>query len=428
MDRNRIWLWTGFLVIVIAMLLYLFWPGERGISWYETYRPDSAQPYGTQVIHELLKDQAGPDRFFVVEDSLVATLNKSDGAPANYVFIGSGVWLDSLEMEALLHFTAQGNTLFLSLHDLPADMMTRLLSDTCPDDYGFDPGSFFRDTTVRLSFTYPPWEKTSLPVAFFSQEGLWEYDWTSLDTMLLCSAFAGMTEILGAMNDSLPNFVRIPWEKGAFLLHTTPLAFSNFYLKKEEGLEYAGKVLAYLNDGPVYWDSYSDYDSAMRRNWGQRPPRTTRTIDSESPLKYILSQPPLAWAWYTGLGMGLFYLIFRAKRRQRIIPVLEPNTNTSMEFVATIGHLYFQQNNHRKLALQKWKLFLGFIRDRYHLPTRDLDDNFITKLVERSGIPESALRSIFLLGQNIERSEVFLSENTLFDLHRALDGFYKNCK
>lgn len=206
------------------------------------------------------------------------------------------------------------------------------------------------------------------------------------------------------------------------------MAFSNFYVKEAEGLDYADKVLAYLNKGPIYWDHYSDFESAYRRTWGRRPPRTTRSIQADSPLQYILSQPPLAWAWYVGLSLAVLYLLFRAKRKQRIIPILEPNTNTSMEFIATIGQLYFRQNSHRKLAIQKWRLFLGFVRDRYHLPTRELDDAFIGKLAERSGIDKETLQPIFRLARNIERSEVFLSENTLIDLHKALDGFYRNCK
>ena len=427
MERNRIRLWAGFRVVVVAALLYFFWPRGQGINWYENYRPESKQPYGTQVIHELLKAEAG-DRFFVVKDSLKGTLEKWEGTPSSYIFIGAGMWLDSLDEEALLRFAEDGNTLFLSTNILPAGLLRRLFPQECPDTADLDPNSFYRDSAVQLTFTYPDWAETSLPLSFYSWEGVNFYEWAYVDTMLFCSPFAGMMETLGFQNHSMPNFVRIPYGKGAVFFHTSPLAFSNFYMKEKKGLEYADKALAYLPEGPVYWDRYSDYDSAMRRNWGRRPPRTTRTLSNDSPLQYILSQPALAWAWYIALGMGFFYLLFRAKRRQRIIPVLEPNRNTSMEFVSTIGQLYFQQNNHRKLAIQKWKLFLGYIRDRYHLQTRELDENFIKKLAERSGIPEQTLQPIFRLAHNIERSEVFLSENTLVDLHQALDGFYRNCK
>ncbi len=428
MERNRIWLWAGFLVILVTVLLLLFWPGERGLNWFQTYRPDSGQPYGVQVIHELLKDQAGKDRFFIVEDSLKGSLGKWEGTPSSYVFIGEEMWLEPGDEEDLLRFAEAGNTLFLCAWELPVELLGRLLPEYCVDTAYFEPIDYEPDTSVFAKLNHEPWRKDELSLTLYNQEGPLIFDWTYLDSLSFCDSFLDTMEVLGNLNDSMPNFVRITYGKGAVLLHTTPIAFSNFYMKKEKGLEYADRVLAYLPEGPIYWDRYSDYESYYRRGWGRRPARTQRTLSNDSPLQYILSQPPLAWAWYVGLSMALLFLLFRAKRRQRIIPVLEPNTNTSMEFVATIGQLYFQQNNHRKLALQKWRLFLAYIRDRYHLPTKELDEAFIKKLAERSGVADSALRPMFRLAHNIERSEVFLSENTLIDLHKMLDGFYRNCK
>ncbi|MFZ2900598.1 MAG: hypothetical protein WA004_18335 [Saprospiraceae bacterium] len=423
MERNRIWLWTGFLTLAIAAALFLFWPRSGSLSWYETYQPDSRQPYGTEVIFELLKDQAGSDRFAVIEDSIAGSLEKWGNQPSNYVFIGEAMWLDSLDEGLLADFVASGNTLFISAKFLPSGLLSRLLAPGCPDDLGTSGAPVFPDTSVSLSLLHPAFQVAQTDIRYISAAGVEEYEWSYLDSSWLCAGLA-----LGTADEFWINYLKIPYGKGTVLLHTTPLAFSNFYMKEEKGLDYSGKVLAYLNEGPVYWDHYSDSESAFRRNWGRRPPRTTRTLDNEGPLQYILSQTPLAWAWYIGLGLAVLYLLFRAKRRQRIIPVLDPNANTSMEFIATIGQLYFQQNNHRKLALQKWKLFLGFIRDRYHLPTRELDEAFIQKLAARSGVAEETLHPLFRLALNIERSPLFLSENTLIDLHQALDRFYRNCK
>lgn len=423
MERNRLWLWTGFLTLAVAALLFLFWPRGGGLNWYENYQPDSKQPYGTEVVFELLKDQAGPDGFFVIEDSIAGSLEKWNGQPSNYVFIGEAMWLDSLDENLLIDYVGKGNTLFLSAKFLPSGLLNRLLSPGCPEDIGTSGAPVFRDTSVSLALVHPGFRDAQSDIRYISATGVEDYEWSYLDSAWLC---AGVS--LGTVESFWINYLKIPYGKGVVLLHTTPLSFSNFYMKEEKSLDYAGKVLAYLNEGPVYWDHYSDSESAFRRNWGQRPPRTTRTLGNEGPLQYILSQAPLAWAWYIGLGLAVLFLLFRAKRRQRIIPVLDPNANTSMEFIATIGQLYFQQNNHRKLALQKWKLFLAFIRDRYHLPTRELDDAFIQKLAARSGVAEETLQPLFRLARNIERSPLFLSENTLIDLHQALDRFYRNCK
>jgi hypothetical protein len=428
MERSRLWMWIGFLVIVLAVLLFLFWPGEAPLNWDETYRKDSRQPYGTQVIFELVKEMAGQDRFFVVEDSLIGFLEAEK--PANYVFLGTGMWLDTAEQNYLLDFIRDGNTALLITTGLPEEMLERLFEAWCPDAELSEALYFASasDTGAVASLLHPGWEDAQLELACYFQEGKLDYDWAWFDPSLLCETNTTGVQSLGMLEGIGVNFLKINLGDGALLLHTTPLAFSNFFVKENAGLVYAERVLSYLNEGPVYWDYYSDYESVFRRGWGRRPQRTTRTLSEEGPLQYILSQPPLAWAWYTALITGLLYLLFRAKRRQRIIPIQEPNTNTSMEFIATIGQLYFQQQNHRKLALLQWKLFLGYVRDRYHMPTRERDDAFIQKLSERSGIGMDALQPIFRLAHNIERSEVFLSENTLIDLNQALDHFYRNCK
>jgi hypothetical protein len=433
MDKSRIWLWAGFLAFVTAALLYFFWPGGKKLNWYENYRPDNQQPYDASLIYELVKDQSGKDRFVEVRDDLEGALKKWEGTPANYVFIGEGMWLDSLDASVFLDFVEKGGTLFLSVKIAPDEIFEAFLSEECLEDFeenypypaDFDEAYEPDMEPVMLSLVKKGWEQTRLELRYYDRRGPAHYDWDWVSEELM---YCQEHDTLGLLDGERVNYVRIPYGKGVLLLHTTPLAFSNFYMKNESGWDYANKALFYLNEGPVFWDRYSDYDSATRRFWGRRPTRSTRTVSSEGPLEYLLSQTTLAWAWYVGLGMALLYLFFRAKRKQRIIPILEPNTNTSLEFVATIGQLYFQQNSHRKLAVQKWKLFLGFIRDRYHLPTRELDEAFIQKLAERSAIEEAKLTSLFRLARNIERSEVFLSENTLIDLHKALDAFYRNCK
>ncbi|MCB0572799.1 MAG: hypothetical protein KDC66_23685 [Phaeodactylibacter sp.] len=107
--------------------------------------------------------------------------------------------------------------------------------------------------------------------------------------------------------------------------------------------------------------------------------------------------------------------------------MLEPNTNTSLEFLSTIGRLYFLQNNHRQLALQQIKLWQGHLREHYFLQTREMDKAFVEKLANKSEIPEDAINKILLLCRNIQSSN-FVSENTLIEFHRLLDDFYKNSK
>ncbi|MCP4158108.1 MAG: hypothetical protein GY757_60955, partial [bacterium] len=196
------------------------------------------------------------------------------------------------------------------------------------------------------------------------------YNWQYIESYFFCEEEYSLVE-LGRMNNSFINFARVKYGDGTFYFHTTPLAFTNISMLEKQSLEYANRVFSHLQPGDIYWDRYSQISERVGRRRNQARNGGERRFSTQSPLQYILSQPALAWAWYLLLAVGVLYLLFRTKRKQRIIPVLERNTNTSLAFLSTIGRLYFLQNNHRQLCLQKTRLFQGFIREHYNLQSRE---------------------------------------------------------
>ena len=239
---------------------------------------------------------------------------------------------------------------------------------------------------------------------------------------------------LGYLNDSLINFAEFPYGAGRFLLHTTPIAFSNFHLLQKDARGYAAGLLSYLKEGDIYWDAYSRVPERIARRRNERQSGFSRELPSEHPLTYMLQQKSLAWAWYLLLGMAGAYLLFRAKRRQRIIPVLPRNENSSYEFITTIANLHFREKNYQGLCMQDMRLFLAQIRERYgltvqmnhqtHIPKTD--DEFYIRLSQMSGVPERQVRDIFLKYASAVQFEP--DENTMVDLHLAIERFFRKAK
>ncbi len=276
--------------------------------------------------------------------------------------------------------------------------------------------AFKRDSSVNLRLLHPQLaNEPGYPMEFFIRQSRQSYSWNYLPYPLFCDSQAVFAR-LGTLEDSLVNFVKVPFGEGEFLLHTTPLAFTNYFLTKTSGAEYAAKSLSHLSPGDIYWDTrrlaFPDFN--LNRQW------------QKGPLQFILAQPPLAWAWYLLLGLALLYLIFRAKRRQRIIPVTERNENTSLDFIQTIGRLYFVQSDHRQLALQKTRLWLGFVRERYRLPTKELNEQWAKMLAAKAGVPENLVQNILKLDWVIANSGEVSAER-LEEFHRALEQFYRQC-
>ena len=413
-------------VLATATLMLLFRNPSKRFDWRETYDEESRQPYGAYVIYELLQGFFPDAPVEVMRDSLSGVL-PGENESANYVFIGQALYMDSSDVNALLHFVEAGNLAFISSKTIPYDLMFHLYYEECDDIYWEDYNVLY-DTTVHLNFEHARLRAdTGYAFTYLARQEARPYSWSYIEPFYFCEEETGLAPI-GMMNDSLANFARVRYGEGFFYLHTTPIAFSNLQLLEEPGLEYANRAFSHLQPGPIYWDRYSRAPEWMGRRMNNRNNYlSNRELSKESPLQYILGQPPLAWAWYLLLALGVLFLIFRAKRKQRIIPVRDTNVNTSLAFISTIGRLYFIQNNHKKLALQQMKLFRAFLRERYFIQSRDLDKSFMERLAHKSEIPEETIEKIILLYKNIRNSS-FVSENTLIDFHRLLDGFYKNCR
>ncbi|MCC6727168.1 MAG: DUF4350 domain-containing protein [Saprospiraceae bacterium] len=411
----------GAAALLLLILLYYFSSdGKPHYSWKEHYISNSKDPYGTYLVRNLLEDYFPSDSFRVVTDSLGTTLDSG-----NFVYIGNHFWLDSMATIELLDFVAAGNSAFIATQHLPHGLMDSISGFECGEVYYDEESTFVQnrssqaDTVAKLNFEHPSlYDSAGYELKFLFLREPVEYHWTYFPSDYLCDSQTVFTP-LGLLNDEQPYFVRANYGAGEFYLHTTPLAFTNLHLLENRGLEYASKVFSHLKPGTVYWDErmfdpFGNGNNLAQKEW-------------ETPLRYVLSQPSLAWAWYIMLGMALLYLVFRAKRRQRVIPVLEKNRNTSLEFIGTIGRLFFINNNHRQLADKKMRLFLIFVRERYHLPTKDLNQQFIRSLSIRSNIPEEHLSKILLLSSNISTTG-YVQEETLVEFHRKLEKFYRECK
>lgn len=423
----------GIVAFIILGLFIWMKKDKTRFDWKETYSETSKEPYGTFVMQELLENYYVDETLHVVDDSLHGNMPENPPLLSNYVFIGEGMYLDSADLQTLLTFVENGNNAFISSRSLPFNLAVHLNFGECLDwdDYWLDYEPYL-DTLVNLRFLHPNLKDTAgYNYQYYYKNNVKNYRWHYINDYYFCEyadTLIPLAETLVGRSDTLVHFARMKYGDGAFYLHTVPLTFTNFHLIEETGLQYANKVFSHLTKGPIYWDignRISENASRRRNQIAMESPN--KRLSNETPLQYVLSQPPLAWAWWLLLLTGLLYLIFTAKRRQRIIPVLEENTNTSLEFITTIGRLTFMQNNHRKLALQKMRLFLSYIRERYHLNLKPEDEDFVARLSTRSEVSKAIIDAILSYDKNI-RSSSFTSENTLIELHKVMEQFYKQCK
>jgi hypothetical protein len=118
----------------------------------------------------------------------------------------------------------------------------------------------------------------------------------------------------------------------------------------------------------------------------------------------------------------LLFMAFEAKRRQRIIPVVRPLANSTLEFTQTVGRLYYQHRDHKNMAEKKIAWFLDHLRSQYFVRTADFDDELYNRMQAKTGIAREEIVGLFDLIRQV-RSQATISEEQLLRLSQKTDKF-----
>lgn len=423
-SNKKAWIVLG--IAALGLLGFFIWinDGFQRHDWRMNLEEESKEPYGLHIVRTMVEQSIAKDSFLVLEEKLAESLPLNTDATSNFVFIGEAMLLDTTDMDQLLDFIAEGNTAFISSSTIPNYFMKTIFDSPCYDIEWIDYDRYY-DTAVITNFLHPDLKaSTYFSFPYVRANQVYNTYWEKMDESIFCDADDDYPTIISQSPDSIVDMVLFPYGEGACYLQTSPIAFTNYSLTQSQGQDYTEKVFAHLTTGPIYWDSFSNVPTSIGRGGNGY----SNYLDPrEGPLDYVLSQPPLAWAWYLLLSLALLYLLFRAKRRQRVIPVLEKNRNTSLEFINTISRLHFTGDNHYRIALHKMELLENFIRSKYRLSFTETKATFTKQLSQSSEIDEAIIKKIFLLYTNI-KSSIFTTDKTLIELHKLTDYFYKNCR
>ena len=444
---------TGLLAF---LLIIIYFPNN--INWEERYADNKKMPYGTSLIKKLLKNKY-PNDFKEVNKELNKYFKKlKKGKTYNYIFIGNQDLLNPLEIMALDSFAKVGNTAFISAKnfyqfdsllvgekwinpDSPSDSFVEGASKEV------DSGEKEVDTEnpilnmlfssnnnatlslkrkkINYNFTHPLLKAENDYVFYnVNKSDTIPYLETHFFKRDYFERFEPKIIKAGYVFDSSkPNFFIIPWGKGQIIFHSGPDLFSNIALKDKQRLYYAEKVLSHLQPGSII------FDEIHKTKYFELNKNEITKLD-KSPLSFILSQRSLRWAWYTGIVAILLFILFGAKRKQAVIPIILPPNNTSMEYVKTVGQLYYLDKNHNLLAKEIKTQFYNFVKTKYQLSLAlDEEEKFIQQLNLKSEISQAEIKDIMNKINDISlEKQLPINENTLHEIYQITERFYKNCK
>lgn len=371
------------------ILMELFRP--QPVDWRESYTSFDKIPLGTHIFYTEIQSLYNSVET-VNRDPFEFLSREKTAEHSAYIFINNDLFFDERQSEKLLEYVSDGNTVFLAGRTLNGN-----LADTLNVKGNVD--YQFKEQKIYPQFYNSTLKSDSL---YTFQKAIYKSWLLEIDTIKTTAL--GYFDISKSKSKNI-NFVKIPFGKGEFLIHTLPEAFSNYYMLKNNE-QYAANVFSYINSDTIYWDEYL---------------KSGRKVVT-SPMRFVLSQEALIWAYYVLMCGLLIFVIFQGKRKQRIIPVIEPLKNSSVEFTKTIGNLYFQHSDFSNIIAKKISYFLEQIRSRYYLNTQNLSEDFIKNLSIKSGKNEDETRKLIHFIKYLKGKPTH-TEQDLSELNKQIDPF-----
>lgn len=348
-------------LLFLVLLLVAQWQMPRRFQWTVSFRHDSKQPFGCYVMDSLMKISI-PQGYGVTDKSLYQLDRALPDSAIGVLIVTESFTPSDTDVSALLRLLRRGSHVMI---------VAGRTSENVDDSLGFGTygGCSFNLSLVRRMVasgysrdslhwvgrrqTYPKRIYRVFPqivtgeLAVYTKKkyhtlyNKWSQSWITDSTMEWKEESAAVSQKIG---------------DGQLTVCCDPLLFTNYTVLDQDNAHLTFRLMNEMDSLPILrTEAYLE-----------------KTIQSQSsPLSFVMRQPPLRWAvWLTAGGLLLFFLC-TSRRRQRVIPVMSPPQNRSMEFIELIGTLYHQWHDNKDLVRKKYLFFAETLRRQLMI---DVDD------------------------------------------------------
>ena len=172
---------------------------------------------------------------------------------------------------------------------------------------------------------------------------------------------------------------------GKLIVTTMPLVFTNYGVMDSD----ARKLSEYMSS---FFKGRKLYRLYEEKN------KNTMMEEEDGDFKYIMSQPPLKWAFYIILGLLVVYMVFNSRRRMKAIPVHKIDEDTTLQFAKVLGTFYYHQDNHVPFLMKKYDKLKSTLQSRYGWDVDKMEaSDLINRLYVITGIKKERIAKLFIL-------------------------------
>jgi hypothetical protein len=373
-------------IIVMVILALLEVNKKETIDWRKNFDIHEKSPFGLFVFDNEAKNLF-KNNLKKIEQVPYEYYSQRQKEPHNIIVIENEI--DKASWNKILDQVSKGSDAMLMVSRMPKE-----ISDSI--GYYDSEISFEEENVLKLT------------------DKKYQNDFITLDKFPSGRGFSFIKpgiEVLGKTvedkNTDQANFIKVKFGKGNIYVHSEPLFLTNYYLLKPGSVKYAQDVFSYLQDRETLWFIKSNNNA------------------SRFFMRFVLANPALKYAWWVFLGGLVLFIFFNAKRKQRIVPVIEPLRNTSLDFVKSIGNLYLQEGDFHDMMAKKAQYFLNKVRMDLLIDTRDLDAEFAKKLQLKTGKSMEMINEAIILIKKAQDPYASVMKEDLARINKLLDEILK---
>ena len=380
-----------FIVVIIALMVVIIlfeMNAPARFNWddhSQSYK--SKQPFGCYVMDSVLRASL-PHGYEVIGSDFEQYIGEN-AKPVKHTFLFTNTFEYFRPDTNFLKMIEEGNNAIIatdyniSYYDDSTEEMG--LGYKCYSNNYYYDGDYFSKESLSINASYDTvyWESgemfapASYPInsVFCTKELILSSDYRILATLNEKheNGSDGDVDTVAGIRDC---------GKGKIVVVSMPMLFSNYGILNDTIRPLVLRLLSQCSDLPMV-----RYDPSLMSEMEQDE-------QEDSPLHYLLANRPLRWALYLALATVILFVLFSARRRQRVIPVIKPPVNHMMDFVKRIGGIYYKRHDNVDLLIKKYVTFGNELRTKAMINVDDYDhiDDELQSLSTRTGIPFKELQ------------------------------------
>jgi len=358
MKGSRLYIMILGVLLVVIFLFEYYAPKE--FVWRPTYDHRDKEPFGSFIFDDIASTSL---RDYRVVDRTFYQIFKADStaAPRAFLLTENNLRFSETDVETLYKMVHLGNRIMICTENFPYELHDTLrfgvdyewydeIKESIYNNLERDKIYFGKDTLNfdRIYNVYPQMHHRSIILGAeksIRDEETDEYIHKYFP--LNCDSSEILAWSLKSEEYYKPLVVRTHIGKGEIILVSTPLMFTNYGMLDGDNASYAFRVMS---------ECFGDMPVTRIEAYGNH------SEEPETPLRYILSEPPMLWAIYSGMTLLILFMFFTSRRRQRVIPVVTTPPNRTFGFMQLISNLYFQRHDNAEILKMKYMYFCAEVK------------------------------------------------------------------